>query len=469
MVGQIRQYGGETEGLEMAALADGARGPRKGVSRRVVLRAAGLAARGFAFAGVLAACGKSGGPTAPAAGTVKFISSGDAAQQRAMQGYISGFQKSTGIPVSLVSIQNYYTQNIQAMVSAGVPPDVLFVSRAEYDVLFPINKLVDLKAYQATNAKNAAAFFPLTMSEWQHDGKQYAMPFGFRSLAVAYNSGLFTQNSQKTPPPSWTDTGWTVSDFSTSAMKTSQPGSASQDPNFGLYVDPTYLVWSAFVINAGGTIVNEQKRTIEVDQPQAIQALTVLQNVLRTPGVMPPDDLVSADGGIDLFANGNLAMTITDPSTIRQRQSQSHFSWDVGVMPGGAGGRFTTGTGAGYGIVAGSKNADKGWKLIDYLTGETVQKQEARTGQWIPSRSAIANSPAFLPETTNIDLSPQHAKVYVDAISENKVKLQPTLTNWPAVRNALEAGIQGLWTGDLSPAAAAAQMKKLAEPLLQQG
>ena len=39
----------------------------------------------------------------------------------------------------------------------------------------------------------------------------------------------------------------------------------------------------------------------------------------------------------------------------------------------------------------------------------------------------------------------------------------------PAVRDALEAGIQGLWTGELSPAAAAAKMKKLAEPILRQG
>jgi hypothetical protein len=80
----------------------------------------------------------------------------------------------------------------------------------------------------------------------------------------------------------------------------------------------------------------------------------------------------------------------------------------------------------------------------------------------------VATSPAFLPELNNVDLSPQHAKVYVDAITAGKVKLQPALANWQAVRAALEAGIQGLWTGALSPAAAAAQMKKLAEPILKQ-
>ena len=450
-------------------MSDQTSGPARKASRRAVLRAAGVAAGGFAFAGALAACGNSGGQPAAAADAVKFVDNGSSSDLTRMQGYLNAFQKSTGVAVSLVSINSYYTSNIQAMLSAGVPPDVLYLSRAEYDVLFPLSKLTDLHTYLARDPKSTDAFFPITLTEWQHNDKQYAMPLGFLTLAVAYNTGLFTQNSLKPPPSTWTASGWTIPDFSNSAIKSSQPGSASQDANYGFYVDPTYNVWSAFVTNAGGTVVNEQTRTIDVDQPPAIEALTVLQNVMRTAGVTPPEDLVSADGGIDLFANGNLTMTIADASTNGQRQRQSHFLWDVGVMPSGGGGRFTTGTGAGYGIVAASKNAENSWKLVSYLTSETVQQQEAPTGQWIPSRQAVANSPAFLPESNNVDLSPQHAKVYVDAMTNGKVKLQPALTNWPAVLAALEAGIQGLWTGALSPEAAAAQMKKLAEPLLKQG
>jgi ABC-type glycerol-3-phosphate transport system substrate-binding protein len=451
----------------MPLMSDEAGDPRRKTSRREVLRAASVALRGFAFAGVLAACGSDSVAPTPAAGTVKFINSGDSAAQGRMQGYINAFQKSTGIPVSLLSIQDYYTQNIQAMVAAGVPPDALYISRAEFDVLYPINKLADLHGYLG-NGSGTAAFFPATLAEWQRENKLYAMPFGMRTVFVAYNAGLYNQNKLTAPPSTWSASGWTITDFANAAMKITQPGSSSQDPDYGFYVDPTYPVWSTVVINAGGAVVNEQNRTIDVDQPPAIQAMTVLQNVLRAPGVMPPGDLVSADGGIDLFANGNLGMTITDPSTIDPRQNQSHFPWDVGAMPSGAGGRFTAGTGAGYGLVAGSKNADRGWKLIEYLTGENIQKQEAPYGRWIPSRPAVANSADFLPELNNVDLAPQHAKVYVDAISDNRVKLQPAIKNWPDVLTALEAGIQGLWTGALTPEAAAAQMKKLAEPLLKQ-
>lgn len=439
------------------------------MSRRAILRGTGAAFCGVAFAGALAACGSGSGQQKVAAGAVKFVDNSDSSTQVRMQGYLNAFQKSSGIPVSLVSIESYYTPNIQAMLSAGVPPDVLYVSRAEFDVLFPTNKLADLRPYMGRSAQTAAGFFPITMTEWQVNDKQYALPFGFRTLAITYNSGLFAQSKLKPPVANWAGPGWTIADFSTSAFKTTQAGTSSQDPNYGFYVDPTYLVWSAFIDNAGGTVVNQQQRTIDVDQPPAIEALTVMQNVMLKPGVVPPQDLVSADGGIDLFANGNLAMAITDSSTIGSRQRQSHFLWDVGAMPSGVGGRFTTGTGAGYGIVTGSKNADKAWKLVDYLTSESVQRQEAPTGQWIPSRPAVANSAAFLPELNNVDLAPQHAKVFVDAISAGKVKLQPALANWPAVRAALEAGIQGLWTGALSPAAAAAQMKKLAEPILKQG
>lgn len=438
-------------------------------SRRAILRRAVAALGGVAFAGTLAGCGTASPLPKSATNGVKFVDSGSAGEQARMQGLLARFQKSSGVAVSPITIENYYTPNIQAMVGSGVPPDVVYVSRAEYDVLFPANKLADLGPYLARRPKSTDAFYPITLQEWQHNDKQYALPLGFRTLGIAYNRGLFTQNAVHLPPADWTASGWTIADFASGAVKMSQPGSASQDPDYGFYVDPTYLVWSAFVINAGGRVVNEQNRTIDVDQPPAIDALTALQSVMRKPGVLPPEDLVSADGGIDLFANGNLAMAITDPSTLGPRQRQAHFTWDVGVLPGGAGGRYTTGTGAGYAMLAGSKHADDAWKLIEYLTSEGVQQQQAGDGQWIPSRPAVADSPTFLPEINNVDLSPQHAKVFVDAVSAGKVQLQPSLTNWPAVRDALDAGVQGLWTGALTPAAAATQMKKLAEPLLKQG
>ena len=39
------------------------------------------------------------------------------------------------------------------------------------------------------------------------------------------------------------------------------------------------------------------------------------------------------------------------------------------------------GTGAGYALLAGSKRAENGWRLIQDLTGEAVQQQEAPFGR----------------------------------------------------------------------------------------
>lgn len=457
--------GGQQRSDPGAAWRDPGSAPR--LSRRASVRLVGMGLAGLALSGVLAACGSPSAQASASGGAVKFVNSGDAAAQARMAGYLAAFQKSAGVPVSLVSIENYYTSNIQAMVAAGVPPDVLYVSRTEYDALYPAKKLADLRPYLQRDAKGGGAFFPITLQEWQNNGQQLAIPLGFLTFGSAFANNLLRQVGLPLPPTSWSASGWNMSDFVNTAEKAAQPGTSSQDPVYGFYVDPTYLVWSAFVMNNGGTVVNEQNHTLEVDQPPAIDALTALQTVIRKPGIAPPNDLVSADGGIDLFANGNLAMTITDPSTIGSRQRQSHFVWDTGVLPAGPGGRFSMGTGAGYALLAGSKHADNGWKLIQYLTSAAVQQQEALIGQWIPSRPTVAGSAAFLPEINNVDLYPQHARVFVDALTENRVKLQPALPNWSAVLAALEAGIQGLWTGQLTPGAAAAQMKKLAEPLLR--
>ena len=80
-----------------------------------------------------------------------------------IQGYLSAFQKSAGVPVTLMSIQQYYTSNVRAMVSTGVPPDVLYVSRTEYNILWPSNKLADLRPYLQRDSKLSAGYFPITL------------------------------------------------------------------------------------------------------------------------------------------------------------------------------------------------------------------------------------------------------------------------------------------------------------------
>ena len=446
-------------------MLSGSGGPARPVRRRDILRAAGAAICSAAVAATLAGCSGDRGP-GPATADLKFVDGGDAASQDRMRGYLAALKKGGGPSVDYVPIGQYYTQNVEAMVAAGVPPDAVFVSRTEFDALWPSGKLADLSAMLASGG---GAFFPLALQEWQRNNQQLALPLGFRTLGMVYNLTLFQTNQVQPPPTTWTAPGWSIADFATAAGKMSHAGTASQGAEYGFYVDPTYPVWSAFVLNNGGTVIDEQRRAVEVDQPAAVAALAALQGVMRKPGVVPPEDLVAADGGTNLFSNGTMAMTITDPSTIPVRQRDAHFPWDAGVLPGDGGERVTTGTGAGYAILAGSKHADAAWKLISDLTGEAVQRQEAPYSAWIPSRPAVANSAAFIPELNNVDLAPQHKKVFVEALSANKVHLQPALKNWSAVRDALEAGIQGLWTGQLQPAEAAAQMKKLADPILQRG
>ncbi|MCL4508562.1 MAG: extracellular solute-binding protein, partial [Chloroflexi bacterium] len=249
----------------------------------------------------------------------------------------------------------------------------------------------------------------------------------------------------------------------------SRPGTAAQEANYGFYVAPTYLVYASFLVNAGASIVDVTRKAIDLDGDGVLQVLGQLQTLFTKKGVTPPNDLVAADNGLDLFANGQLGLTITDPSTITARQSQAHFVWDVGVLPAEVPERKTTGTGAGYALLTSGKQQDAAWRLVTYLVSAQVQQREAPVGDWIPSRPAVATSATFLPEIDNVDLYPQHAKLFVDVLTEGRVVLQPLLSNWPAVRSALDAAIQGLWTGAQTPGETVAKMKQIAGPLVQQG
>lgn len=442
----------------------------QGWSRRRILQRLAQSGAGIGLLLVVGCGTRSGGDRAVARGQMlELVTLGAGGQDVRTQQYLKSWEKETGIQVQLVAIRSYYRQNIHAMVTSGVAPDALFLTRTEFDDLMATKRLLNLQHFAVQESGFARQFFPVAWAEWVRNGHPYALPLGIRVLFVAYSTDLFRENSIHVPPSQWGAPDWTTEDLVAAAKKVSRPATAAQSAHYGFYVEPTYLVYAAFLINAGAAVVNVAERTVDVSGPAVEEMLGQLQSLFTTKGVMPPQDLVAADQGLDLFANGQLGLTVTDPSTIPARQAQAHFVWDVGVLPAEVVKRKTTGTGAGYAILAESRRADDAWKLVNYLVSAPIQRQEARYGQWIPSLPEVATSPVFLPEETSSDLYPQHARLYVDVVVQNRVALQPPLDNWPAVQAALDAAMQGLWTGAQTPAETMVKMVQLGNPVLQRG
>ncbi|MCL4508563.1 MAG: extracellular solute-binding protein, partial [Chloroflexi bacterium] len=175
---------------------------RRLLSRRVVVRGVVQSALGVGLGALLSACSGGAGSAKKPQATLRLATMEGNGQAPRTRAYLKEFQKSTGIAVSLISVSNYYTQNIHAMVAGGLPPDALFLTRTEFDDLTSRNHLVDLQARFQQDSSLVHAFFPIALQEWTRGGKLFALPSGIRVLFATYNTDLFREYGEPFPPAS---------------------------------------------------------------------------------------------------------------------------------------------------------------------------------------------------------------------------------------------------------------------------
>ena len=379
----------------------------KKMNRREFLKVAGIAGA----AGFLAACGpKALTPEAEAtsaapageAVTITFTGWGGTEENDGVLAAVKYFEEqNSSIKVNWIQIPENYAEKTMAMVAAGTPPDTAFIYNTLFQGYAKDGLLMDITGnLQADPEVGAKGYFiePQETERCTRDGKWYGIGSCWVAPHVYYNADIFEKEGI-TPPSNNPDEAWDwpkfleVSKQLTKDVNGKHPGDAGFDPDNMDRWAIQWPTWSiplhAAIASNGGHWLNQETGLVELDKPEATEALQKVADLMLVENVAPRGAAFQALGltNTQMLENGKLAMAI-DGSWALSWITKINANLGTAVCPM----LQTPATDMQAHIHCGfasSKNPDQSWQWLRFLATEYYQLIFLKIGLWLPSQTAL--------------------------------------------------------------------------------
>jgi multiple sugar transport system substrate-binding protein len=283
--------------------------------------------------------------------------------------------------------------------------------------------------------------------------KQYALPIGLSTSAMAYNVDLFTKAGLKAPDPNW---DWKQY-LELAQRLTSRQGDA---PVWGTHILPAnseifYWIW----MNGGEPFTPKEEPTkSSFTQAETMEAVQWFTDLATRYNVKAPFDTPDGKGSNGKFADGRVAMFPVQSNNTRELQSLS-FKWDIVPLPKGKKGVVYPLSSFSYGIYAKTRNDELAWKFWQLVVGPEGQREWMnRTGEFLPSNKSLQV------EYEKVPLLPANRKLFSQAAANGRPT--PKATRWADMAPAIDAQLQAADGGKVSVRTALETLDRDLLPLL---
>ena len=302
-------------------------------------------------------------------------SSGD--EGKALDAVLAGFK--AAYPNIKLDYQPGATDSATAMAakfSSGAPPDVFYVDSSLAPDWIDQGVLEDVGTMASERGFDTSQFFPGYLDAFTGpDGKIYGFPKDGNTLAMAYNTDMFTAAGLQ-PPTTWDELKAAATKLTTGNQK-------------AFCLSSTLDRALAFIYQNGGSLLSDDKTTDTVDTPEVKDALTTYLGWFKSGQGARPADLKGDDWCGKALGLKQVAMIFEggwlDPY-MKSTYPGTNYAW--AEMPKGAQ-QATLGFTVSYSIGADSKNKDAAWVLLTYLTGPDGMKIWTQGGIANPSRKDV--------------------------------------------------------------------------------
>lgn len=312
-------------------------------------------------------------------------------------------KENPGIIVKEESIPGEYVPKVSLSFIAGVEPDILMLDASSSALFINSGIVSDLTPLIEKDKEfSLKDYFPNVADIARRGDKVYAIPQDFTPMVVYYNKKLFDKAGVPYPKP-----GWNFEDFRRTAKALTIPGDHPDDPpkQAGFSFSNWPAGWVMWIWNNGGDHMSPdgKKATGYLDSPKSVEAVTFLRDLILTDKVAP-NLSQAASLGVDLFANGQAAMTVSGHWSMvgykaapKGDDGKPKITWDdLGVveMPHNIDQPQTVMYESGYAMGAHCKNREAAWKFIKYMTSYRVQSQYQKSGIAVCGRIDVAEERA---------------------------------------------------------------------------
>jgi multiple sugar transport system substrate-binding protein len=341
---------------------------------------------------------------------IVYGSNGDAPLVEADQKVIDAFEAANpGIKVTLqpTDFADYDTKTTTEL-RAGAGPDVFKVNHPNAQLWAGAGYLADLTDVIADYGIDTSRFIPGMLEIGRMDGKLYTLPTDTGNRALFYNLKLFEEVGLTNPPATWDELKAAVEKF--------------KDHDAYGYCFATnsdyamaYETVGEYMAGAGGVILSSDSpaKAIAAESQGTIDAMTLLQDIVKTGEIPPGEANMDAATMASLFANNQCAMMLggawVRPQLLEAKPDLAYgVDYDVAVVPTPQAGQEPATTGGGWmiGLNAKSKNLEAAAKFLAFYTQPENLK----------AISVAQNS--YAPTLDGMDMEPYSSDPFYDAFRE---------------------------------------------------
>ena len=272
------------------------------------------------------------------------------------------------------------------------------------------------------------AFLPATIEVARYDHHLYGVPSRIDAGLLYYRQDLLTQYGF-TAPTTW--------DELVRQAETILAGERMASPTLQGYI-AQFKQYEGLVCNMlemieahGGSLLSPDATRSTLSTEPALDAIRFVRN--RLIGRITPRAALTyqESESLTLFLQGHAIFHRNWPYAweLANNPARSTIAARVGVapLPGTTAGRHAAALGGWlYGISAASQHPEEAWTLIEFLSGEAMQKRFAQEAGIAPSRAALFSDPDLLAASPQL---PNHLAVLQSATPRPRSPLYPALSH----------------------------------------
>lgn len=301
------------------------------------------------------------------------------------------------------------------MVAGGVAPDVSYVDYVYVPYFAKRGAIVCLDDWLAREGGDFLdRFFPTTLAGVTYKGSLYGLPDAWSPVLLYYNASLFDEHNAEHPeaPLTYPNQGWTWDDFRRAAkLLTADLDGDGRTDRFGALVPGSHHRWPIFVWQNGGEVTTADDKLCTMDQPEAIEAIQFLSDLMFVDKSMPSANTqlegVAEQSMNRWFAEQRIAMIYTTRYYQQDLSEVGGFEWDVAPLPGRQN-QSTIYIGGTWLMSSQCLNKAAAWRLMQFLTDDTSSQMSMECG-----RALAANRHTAARLTHHPGIPPEHDSAFV--------------------------------------------------------
>lgn len=380
---------------------------------------------------------------------LRFACWGSAEELATFKSLVQAFEAShPNIRITLLHSPENYFQKLHILMASDLTPDVMMINSlslpvySQHGLLMPLDKQL---SPQHGLGLDRAVFYDGALKALSRQNTLYAIPRDVSNLVVYVNLDRLKAAGLSAPSPDWT-----MADLQQMAQRLTIDANRDGHPEqFGLsfFAKPP-LYWLPFVWSQGGQLFDSGMTQLELQNPQAVEAIQAYADLRNKAHVAPQRMDVGNATMSQLFIQGQVVMMVNGRWMVPVLREQAKFDWDVVPFPNGKKGSVVGIDASGYAIAANTAHPKESMAWVAFLSSAQAQGQWTQSGLIIPARRDVAESAVFL----NPDLKPVHSQRFLSAIEGGMPTATPA--TWDEFSETLQLALEPVWEGQESAQAA---------------